>query len=41
MFARKVSCGLQYGGFMETAAFLNGMGLGGGLIVAIGSQNAY
>jgi len=26
---------------METAAFLKGMGLGGGLIVAIGSQNAY
>jgi len=26
---------------METAAFLKGLGLGGGLIVAIGSQNAY
>lgn len=26
---------------MEVAAFLKGMGLGGGLIVAIGSQNAY
>jgi len=26
---------------MEVSAFLKGMGLGGGLIVAIGSQNAY
>jgi len=26
---------------METAAFFKGMGLGGGLIVAIGSQNAF
>lgn len=26
---------------MEVTAFLKGMGLGGGLIVAIGSQNAY
>jgi L-lysine exporter family protein LysE/ArgO len=26
---------------METAAFLKGLGLGGGLIVAIGSQNVY
>ncbi|MET0319241.1 MAG: LysE/ArgO family amino acid transporter [Duganella sp.] len=26
---------------MDTTAFLKGMGLGGGLIVAIGSQNAY
>jgi L-lysine exporter family protein LysE/ArgO len=26
---------------MDTTAFLKGMGLGGGLIIAIGSQNAY
>src|SRR3954471_3638515 len=26
---------------MEVSAFLKGMGLGGGLIIAIGSQNAY
>src|ERR1700758_4829551 len=29
------------GGSMEAAAFLKGLGLGGGLIVAIGSQNAF